>query len=75
MKMTQKSMSVEEVYQKGIKDLNEELYKAYARISDLHEERETIIKEVQALCKKLSARTNLVAGESLIKLPPLQEPN
>ncbi len=75
MKMTQKSMSVEEVYQKGIKDLNEELYRAYARISDLLEDRETVIAEVRALCKKLSARTNLVAGESLVKLPPLQEPN
>jgi hypothetical protein len=66
--MSQKTLSVEEVYQKGIKDLNEELYRAYARITKLLEDREKVIAEVQVLCKKISSHSDLGVDESLIKL-------
>ena len=67
------NMSMEDVYQKGIKDLNEELYRAYARITNLLEDRKRIVAEVQALCKKVSSHSDLAEGESLVKLPPIKE--
>jgi len=73
--MKEKVMSVEDLYQKEVKDGQEQLYKAYARIAELIEDRERMIVEVQKICKTISAHSTLGKDESLVKFPPLQEPS
>jgi hypothetical protein len=73
MKIKERVMSLEELYQKEVKDGQEQLYKAYERITELIEDRERMIVEVQKICKTISARSSLKKDESLIKLPPLKE--
>jgi hypothetical protein len=73
MKIKERVMSIEELYQKEVKDAQEQLYKAYERIAELIEDREKMIVEVQKICKTISARRDLKKDESLVKLPPLKE--
>jgi hypothetical protein len=73
MKIKERVMSLEELYQKEVKDGQEQLYKAYERITELIEDRERMIVEVQKICKTISARSSLEKDESLVKLPPLKE--
>jgi hypothetical protein len=67
--MTQEVLSMEEVYQKGIKELNQELYRAYNRINELQKELALTRKK----CKQLLLQEAL-NYESLVNLPLLKEP-
>jgi ABC-type siderophore export system fused ATPase/permease subunit len=67
--MTQEVLSMEEVYQKGIKELNQELYRAYNRINELQKELTLTRKK----CKQLLLQEAL-NYESLVNLPLLKEP-
>ena len=67
--MTQEVLSMEEVYQKGIKELNQELYRAYNRINELQKELTLTRKK----CKQLLLQEAL-NYESLANLPLLKEP-
>tara|TARA_Y100000310_G_scaffold288152_1_gene313559 strand:+ start:67 stop:273 length:207 start_codon:yes stop_codon:yes gene_type:complete len=68
--MTQEVLSMEEVYQKGIKELNQELYRAYNRINELQKELTLTRKK----CKQLLLQEAL-NYESLVNLPLLKEPS